>query len=313
MKEKVMRLKQNGKFRMKMSTRTAWTGFLFVIPFVLGFLFFFLRPLLQSLMFAFSNVDVDPKVGYMTEFVKWDNLNYIFREDPKFTQNLVVSLQNIVWQVPVIVISALFFAIILNKKFRGRIVVRAIFFLPVIIGSSIVLNLIQSDAAASSALSGSIVAGGQATQSDVLQEILIASGVGDKVVTFVSGIVDSLFSLTWKTGIQMIIFLAGLQSIPSSLYEASAIEGATAWENFWKITIPMLSPIIFLNLIYTMVDSFTDADNAVMQQVVANSQLIRYGWASAMAWSYFLIIGVVIAVVFLVFWRINKQTGSENY
>lgn len=298
--------------RMSLTTKSAWTGFLFVSPFVLGFLFFFLRPLIQSMIFIFSKVVVDLD-GYTTTYSGMANLHYLFKEDAKYTINLISSIRDLTWKVPVIIISALFFAVILNRKFHGRVVVRAIFFLPVIIGSSIILNIIQSDAAAGSALSGNIVAGGNATQSDMLQEVLINSGLSDAVVSFISNIIDNLFSLTWKTGIQMIIFLAGLQSIPSTLYEASSIEGATAWENFWKITVPMLSPILFLNIIYTVVDSFTDSNNVVMQQVVSNAQMVRYGWASAMSWVYFLIIGVVILLIMLIFRRIIKDSGQISY
>ena len=105
----------------------------------------------------------------------------------------------------------------------------------------------------------------------------------------------------------MIIFLAGLQSIPSQLYEVSAIEGATAWENFWMITIPMLMPIILVNTVYTIVDTFTDNSNAVMQQVLLNVKNVNLGWASSMAWTYFAIIGVILAIILFIFSSMNKE------
>ena len=118
---------------------------------------------------------------------------------------------------------------------------------------------------------------------------------------------NQMFDSLWLTGIQMIIFLAGLQSIPSQLYEVSAIEGATAWENFWMITIPMLMPIILVNTVYTIVDTFTDNSNAVMQQVLLNVKNVNLGWASSMAWTYFAIIGVILAIILFIFSSMNKE------
>ena len=107
----------------------------------------------------------------------------------------------------------------------------------------------------------------------------------------------------------MIVFLAGLQSISPSLYEASAIEGATAWENFWKITLPMLLPITMVNVIYTIVDLFTDSKNAIMQQVLSNINTLRLGWASAMAWTYFFVIALILAIVFIAFSRLSRNNS----
>jgi ABC-type sugar transport system permease subunit len=302
-------MKKLGK--ISLSTRSAWTGFCFVLPFVLGFLFYFLWPLVQSFTFVFSNVTVGLD-GYTTAFAGWKNLHYIFRENTEYTTNLITSLLGLLWTIPII-LSALFFAIILNQKFRGRTVVRAIFFLPVIIGSGVVISIIQNDAAASSVMTGNMVAGGISTQSDALKELLVNSGINSAIISFITTVIDNLFSLMWKTGIQMILFLAGLQSIPSTLYEASSIEGATAWESFWKITLPMLSPIILLNLIYSIVDSFTDANSNVMGQVTLNAQMVKYGWSSAMSWVYFLLMGIVILLVLLIFRKIIAGEDQNNY
>jgi len=298
--------------RMSLTSRLSWTGFFFTMPFVLGFIFFFLQPLWRSLTFVFSKVDVTLE-GYKTTPVGFDNIKYILRGDATYVPNLTKSLENMIWQVPLIVVFALFFAIILNQKFRGRVVARAIFFLPVIIASGLVLNIIQSDAAASNTLSGNVISVGSSTGSDALQEMLLNSGWSDKVISTITMIIDNLFDLTWKTGIQMILFLAGLQGISPALYEAASIEGATAWESFWKITLPMLTPITMLCLVYTIVDGFTDANNLVMQQVMDNAREVRYGWSSAMSWCYFLIIAVVLAVVFVVFALIERGNNRIKY
>lgn len=294
------------KYKLSLTARQSLTGLGFTTPFIIGFLFFFFKPLVQSFAFMFSKVRVSLD-GYETSFIGLENLEYIFKKDATFATNLIDSMTKLLWQVPVIIVFALFFAIILNQKFRGRIVMRAIFFLPVIIASGLVMDIIQSDAAAGAALSGSVVSAGNTSNSDVLRELLINTGIGDKFVNTITMVTDSLFTLTWKTGIQMIIFLAGLQSIPSSLYEVASVEGASSWESFWKITIPMLMPILQLTIVYTIVDNFTDTKNLVMQQVMNNARLVRYGWTSAMSWVYFLIIAVVLAIVFMIFYLIGRD------
>lgn len=293
------------RFKLTLTTRQSLTGLCFTIPFIIGFLMFFLKPLFQSFIFVFSKVRVSD--GYTTEFIGLDNIEYLFTKDANFATNLVESMVNLLWQMPVIVVFSLFFAIILNQKFKGRIVMRAIFFLPVIIASGLVMQIIQSDAAAGAALSGSVVSAGSTSNSDVLRELLINTGLGDKFVNAITTVTDSLFTLTWKTGIQMIIFLAGLQSVPTSLYEAASVEGASGWESFWKITLPMLTPILQLTIVYSIVDNFTDTKNKVMTQVMSNARLVRYGWTAAMSWIYFLIIAVVLAIVFIIFYLIGRD------
>ena len=244
--------------------------------------------------------------GYTLLFTGAENINYVLKTDRDFTTNLASSMVQMLWQVPVIIIVSLFFAILLNQKFKGRVFVRAIFFLPVIIASGIVISIIKSDVVASSALSGSMVSSGDISQTSALSDVLIQLGLSEKIVQFITNIADNLFSIIWQTGIQMIIFLAGLQSIPATLYEASAMEGATKWEDFWKITLPMIKPIALVNTVYTIVDYFTSTDNMVMEQVLSNIRELRLGWASAMAWIYFAVIGIILAVVLFLFEGIKK-------
>ena len=299
------------KSRLSLTAKKSWYGRLFILPFYLGFLFFFLKPLVQSLSFAFSDVTMGPE-GYTLLFTGAENINYVLKTDRDFTTNLASSIAQMLWQVPVIIIVSLFFAILLNQKFKGRVLVRAIFFLPVIIASGIVISIIKSDVVASSALSGSMVSSGDISQTSALSDVLIQLGLSEKIVQFITNIADNLFSIIWQTGIQMIIFLAGLQSIPTTLYEASAMEGATKWEDFWKITLPMIKPIALVNTVYTIVDYFTSADNKVMEQVLSNIRELRLGWASAMAWIYFAVIGIILAVVLFLFEGIKKPGKTVN-
>ena len=294
------------KRHLSLTRRNALKGFAFTLPFCIGFIKFFLGPLFQSLSFAFSNVTVEVG-GYITDFVGWENITYVLKKDTNFSTNLLTSIKDLLWQVPVILIAALFFAILLNRKSHGKTLIRAIFFLPVIVSSGVIINIIQSDAAAANVLTGNIVAGGDVTQNMSLMDLLNALELPETVSEYFSNIVNNLFGIIWNVGVQMIIFLAGLQNIPPSLYEASSVEGATAWENFWMITIPMLAPMILVNAVYTVVDSFTSASNSVMLQVINNMNLSRLGWASAMALIYFVIIAVILALILFVFNRIAAK------
>ena len=260
---------------------------------------------------SFSSVSVDTSTGYVLQNIGFDNYKTAFLEDANFTTNLLNSFAKMAWQVPVILVLSLFLALILNQKFHGRVFVRAVFFLPVIFASGIALSMISGDSIASTALSGGTVSGGEITQSSALKDMLVNAGFNDKIINIATSIANSLFSMVWRSGIQMIIFLAGLQSIPPTLYEASSIEGATSWENFWKITLPMLAPTIMINMVYTIVDTFTDSSNSIMRQItnLMTSQISKLGLASAFAWTYFLFIGLILLAVFGIFRLISKHTS----
>ncbi len=292
--------------------RKALSGRLFILPFTVGFILFFLKPALESLLFVFN--DVSLKVGGFTmEFVGMKNLKYIFLTDPDFNKNLVSSMTSLLYKVPVVIIASLFFAVVLNAKFRGRTLVRAIFFLPVIIASGVVMQIIDSDTFATSLISSSEGMKSTVTASSYgLTSLLVDMGVSEKVVSYFSYISSNLYDLMWRTGIQMIIFLAALQSISPVLYEASSIEGASAWENFWMITIPMISPMILINVVYTIIDTFTDSANVVMDQINSVFADQQYDRASAMSWVYFLVIGLLLALVLFISTRGQRAEGRRS-
>ena len=293
-------------FRMNNTRRNAIAGLLFVLPFYVGFLIFFLKPLLESVVFVFSDVQVEIG-GYHTTFTGLQNLRTIFLEDPDFSMNLVESLVQLLWQLPAIIIASLLIAVMLNTRFRGRTFTRMVFFLPVVMASGLVFRVIDLDVAASNVMTGSVVANGSISYNDSFSDMLVQSGLNSDLVNFFVGISNNVFDMLWKTGVQMIIFLAGLQGIPASLYEASKVEGATAWEGFWKITVPMILPIVLLNVVYTVVDAFTDSNNPVMVQMITNANQMRHGWAAAMSWSYFAIVGLVLGMIMLIFSRLKAS------
>ncbi len=187
-------------------------------------------------------------------------------------------------------------ALIINGKFRGRTLVRAIFFLPVICGSGLILEILQGDAMSNSILSGT--RSSMLFQTSGLENMLMNMGMAQELVDTMMGIVNNIFVLTWKSGIQILLFLAGLQTVSPSLYESAKIEGATSWETFWKVTFPMIGPMLVLNLIYTVIDSFTDYGNAVMQYIYTFGKSLDFSYSAALSWIYFVLVLLVVGVVY---------------
>ena len=273
----------------------------------IGFLFFYIEPIISSLTFAFSKVTVDLD-GYTSKFIAFDNFKYAFTEDASYTTALMGDLLNLIWKTPVIIILSLCLALLINKKFKGRLFVRAVFFLPVIFSNGVLLDIIQNDTVVQSAVSATSVldSGTAVSQTQGLSELLLQAGFAEEIIDFTTMVTDSFSSLVWNSGVQMLIFLSGLQSISPSLYEAASVEGASGWETFCKITVPMLSPMILLNIIYTIVDSYSSTSNGVIGIVINAISNNRFGTASAMAWVYFLVIGLIIGIIFFVSSRASK-------
>ncbi|MBP3706630.1 MAG: sugar ABC transporter permease [Clostridia bacterium] len=296
----------SGKSRLSLRQKDALVGRAFVLPFYLGFLMFSLGPLIQTfrMMFYRSTVKFG---GFNMEYIGVENFDYVFNKDASFIENLFGSVGNMVWQVPIILFISLFMAVLINTKFVGRSFVRVVFFLPVIVMTGTVMLIVQGDAAASATLSGDVVAGGKIEYSVGIETLLLQAGLDSKIVEFFTDISNDIFNLAWKAGVQIIIFLSGLQSIPSSLYEASSVEGATKWEEFFKITLPMLLPTFVLNAVYTIVDAFTDVNNEAMNQVMVQVKALDYGKASVMSYSYFVLIAVFVALVMWLFSALNKR------
>lgn len=240
-----------------------------------------------------------------------ENFRYAFQEDLYYTTNLAASVTSLLYQVPVIVVSSIFFATLLNRRFFGRTFVRAVFFLPVIIASGVVLKFFQLDQVTFGVMRGTSENASVFSASGI-KELLIQAGLGDTMVNYFVQISTNIFDLMWRTGIQTLIILAGLQSIPTSLYEASSIEGASAWDNYWYVTIPMLSPMIFVSLVYTVVDTFADANNPVMSQIQTLILGLENGRASAFAIPFMLAIILVLAVIFSIFSRIDRDTARRK-
>ncbi len=297
--------------KMTLAQKSAWTGRLFVLPLYIGLIFFVVTPFVQSLLFSFADVKMDSS-GYATNFIGLENFRVIFKADPNFTRLLVESITNLLWQVPVIIIASLFIAVILKSKFVGRTFVRSVFFLPVILASGFLLSIVNFDEAARNVMEGNLVSSGAVVETSALNDFLVNLGLGSKIVTLFSRIYNNIFTVLWKSGIQIVIFLAALQSISPTLYEASAVEGATAWEDFWKITIPMIKPMILINIFFTVIESFVDSNNQIMVKIMTSLQGLRLGLASSMAWTYFLIVAVILAIVSIIFSRFDDKNEGRR-
>ena len=200
-----------------------------------------------------------------------------------------------------ILIFSLFVAVLLNRKFIGRGLVRGIFFLPVIVTTGVVMTTFNSVNDANAVFEGE-VSNGVLFQVANATEFLTQLGLNEKLTEYMTLVADRIFDVVWDSGIQILLFLAALQGISPSLYEASDVEGATGWETFWLITFPNVAPIILVNIVYTIVDTFSNTDNLVLQQINAMiNSTFNFGGAAAASWTFFVVILVIIGIVFGVF------------
>lgn len=289
--------KRSGKVRSYNDRKALW-GMLYILPWLIGFLLFFFVPLLASLRYSLSTIQADAQ-GIAVQFTGLANYVQALTVDTSFNRALVEAVTEVLINVPLIVIFSLFLAVLLNQKFPGRAIARSIFFLPVILASGVIMSLESTsliDAVNQNAGSG----GGSVLGTFELESLMLESGMSEWMVSYLSGAVDRIYQIVSQSGVQILIFLAGIQTISPQLYEASRMEGATGYEAFWKITFPMVSPLIFVNAIYTIVDSF--AGNA-MTTLIRETGFVKFdfGLSSAMAWVYFAAIAVILALVYGIF------------
>lgn len=276
-------------------------GYGFTAIWVIGFILFFGFPVIQSVFYAFSDVSISATDGVSTKFVGIQNFKYILNDHPKYTSWLAADMSTILYSLPIILLVSLVLALLLNQKFLGRIVFRAVYFIPVIIASGAVLKLMFSttseeltSAGVSTAITGSMFS---------IEDIVGWLNIPDKIAQILKNIINNIFDLLWSCGIQTVLFIAGLQSIPATLYEASKVEGATKWEEFWFITFPSLGSVTLLVSVYTMVDTFTNTRNSVIEQAYTMINSGNYDETSAMLWVYFAVVGVIMAFILFLYNR----------
>ncbi|MFQ8952083.1 MAG: carbohydrate ABC transporter permease [Oscillospiraceae bacterium] len=251
-------------------------------------------PIIQSVIYSFSKVSLTAS-GLKTSFVGLKNFNYIFAQNADYLDYIAKAVVRFLYSFPVILIISLILAIILNQRFKGRIFFRALYFMPVIIASGAVLNVILSSFSngVSNIETDESVAMAMFDVNEIVESLGLPQKLGDYFVTVINGIMNMI----WNCGVQTVLFISGMQTIPPLLYEVSKVEGATKWEEFWFITFPMLSRVMVLVSVFTMVELMTAQSNSVMMQAYTFMRMQNYGEGSAMLWSYFLVIGVIMAVV----------------
>ena len=285
--------------------KKARAGWFFVLPFVIGFILIYFPIVFDSINLSFNHMSTVQGGGYELTFVGLENYRTALFENPDYVQTLILGLKNLAFDIPAIIIFSLFMAILLNQKMAGRAAFRAIFFIPVILSTGLMegidaQNIIGEYMDSAEGIddgSGSSAASEIVSAMDI-ERLFSNMKVGTELVDYVVGMINNIYDIVNRSGVQMLIFLTGLQSISPAIYESCSIDGATAWETFWKITLPMISPMILVNAVYTIIDSFTTDSNVVMT-FIANSQSEVHGreLSTAMAWMYFLIVILILVII----------------
>ncbi len=300
------------KRTMGLTARRTMNGYLFILPWLVGFIVFYLRSLILTIQFSLSELSVGAVGGYTLEWKGLENFIYAFRVHAEFKQILTTSIADMLIDVPLITFFSLFIALLLNKKFPGRTLVRAIFFLPVILNADAITAAMdlarQMMAGGLSSTSAEVAESASGVSVDYYIMLLGDLALPDAVLQYIVEAVNRISDIITASGVQIIIFIAALQSIPGSMYEVAKIEGATAYETFWKVTFPMVMPHIITNVVYTVVDSFADSDVVDLAYKTA-FKLGNYGLSSAFS----LISTVVTCLILVIVCRfIQKRTFYYN-
>ena len=273
----------------KLKRRESLMGYIFVLPWIIGVITFLIIPLFQSFYYALCNVKITPK-GKVFNFIKFQNFTDIFRIDPLFLPDLIGYLLDTLLSVPVIVVFSLIIAMLLNGKMRGKGIFRMIYFLPVIVVSGPVMAQLADQGAASiPAMNITVIA---SVLYDIFPYYLV-----DPIV----GLFNNMIMVLWYSGVQILIFLAAIQKIDGSLYEAAKIDGGSGWECFWKITLPTIKPMILLNAVYTIIFLSNNEQNVIITAIYNDMFAINrgYGYASAKAWMYAVVVCLLVAFIAL--------------
>lgn len=300
-----------------LNARRARKGWIFVLPFVIGLVLIYIPVVIESIGYSFANIHQVAAVqggGYTLSWVGFANYKAAFSlvvntsTGQTFIEMLFTNIGSQLIDIIAILMLSLFIAVLLNQKMVGRAAFRAIFFIPVVVGAGIMTKIDATSAeilsTASGALEGidmgGVVDGGFGNIASAMDIGAMFSnlGFGSGLVNVVITLVTNIFDIVNRSGVQMLIFLAGLQSISPSVYESCQMEGASSWEIFWKITLPMLSPMILANAIYTVVDAFTSENNAVMSYIIGDAGAITpNALQAAQSWLYFLVVAIILLIV----------------
>ncbi len=296
-------MKKPRSYKLGLMTKRSLSGWLFVLPFILGFVFFVISPLYTALVLSFNEQVFNP-VTNVINIEPYGFQAYIdaYKTQGDYISALIKAGSDMLITVPCVLIFSFLMANILNQNFRGRTFARAILFMPVITSAGVAASMLaggtgvdttQMEAVGSQAMN---IAGN------------IQESIGGSFGEFIGTAFDKLSSIINGAGVPTLIFLAGLQTISPSIFESSKVEGATGWENFWKITFPMISPMILVNTVYIMIENLCTKSNPVLSYIASEAVVKRYDFM-AMGWMYFLMSTIVIAAVAAI---ISKLVYYEN-
>lgn len=285
--------------------RMAWTGLLFVAPWIIGAALFFVYPLLRSLVLSMSEI-VNQKT-FELKFVGFMWYYDAFFADVEFIPRMFsVSIDNLI-NLPLINIFALIVALLLNRNIRCRGLFRSLFFLPVLLGTGFVMQQL---------LGQNIDEGAASFARGLLTPEQVTAYIGPSGTAMIQSFLNRLTTVMWNSGVQILIYLSALQSIPSSIYEAARVDSASGWESFWLITMPMLAPMIQLNLVFTVIATFSMADNTVLEfiQWLAFESADRnaYVYSCAVGWIYCIFVLLVIGLLFMLTRRFVNNVKEGN-
>ena len=304
--QKINAAPKKKKKASSLDARKSRAGWLFVLPFIIGFVIIYAPIVYDSILYSFTKINIVTGGGFRLTWVGLENYQEALFVDATFVQTLTAGIQQLIFDIPAIVIFSLFMAVMLNEKMVGRAAFRAIFFIPVILSTGLIDKIDQQNQMLQymeNTSSMDMGDGGAEQSAQIIsamdvQKLFRNMVIGEELLNYVVGLVNDIYDIVNRSGVQMLIFLSALQSISPAIYESCQIDGATTWETFWKITLPMISPMILVNTVYTVIDSFTSADNQVMTYIdQVYDQPSGNVLSSAMSWMYFIIVMLIIAAV----------------
>lgn len=277
------------------------TGYLFLSPWLFGSIFLLLYPVFFSLLLSFGKIK--SYASYSVDFVAFSNYKEIFITDENFVPYLLSTVADMLINTPMIIIFSLIIAIMVNKEIKGKAIFRTIFFLPVLLGTGYIMQQVLGQ-------------GVQQDSTELARNVLLPPNVqsylGSTVVEYINEFFNRITVVMWKSGVQIVLFLSGLQGISPYIYEAARIDGASEWEVFWKITLPMSTPILLLNFVYTIISVAFEQNSLLNYIIQIGFKKNKFELSAAMGWVYFIVVLVFLAIVFIAINPFIKRMNSTE-
>ncbi len=275
------------KIKLNERRREALVGLFYILPFAIGTLAFFIFPVISSLLLSFGDFD-SSRPGFHIILSGLQNYKKAFFEDANFIPLFIKVVKNTLVEIPLIIVFSLVIAVVLGKVDRFKGFFRVVAVLPFLLGTGEVMLQLTAQGIDRSIISlndGSIIS------------MEFVSYLGDDIVSVLSTLFGAIIKALWSGGVQILLFLSAVQNISPSLYESARLDGANEYEMFFKITLPMISPVLLLNVIYTIVNTFTSSTNSVLSYIQSNTLLAKHGFAAAMGWVYFAFIILLVGLL----------------